>query len=87
MIWGTVKVQRNRKVKRAPKRKVVKLKAPPCKQNILPPIKTYGPCQDHPVCPQGEDHQTIYLDFNVTLNINVIWGLHISKYPGMILTY
>ena len=28
-----------------------------------------------------------YLDFNVTVNINVDWGLRVSKYPGIILTY
>ena len=39
------------------------------------------------MCSQGEDQQTIYLDFNVTVIINAIWGLHKSKYPGTILTY
>ena len=35
--------------------------------------------------PKGEDKRTNYLDFNV--NINVDWGLRVSKYPGIILTY
>ena len=37
--------------------------------------------------PKREDKRTNCLNFNVTVNINVDWGLHISKYPGMILTY
>ena len=37
--------------------------------------------------PKREDKTTNCLNFNVTVNINVDWGLHISKYPGMILTY
>ena len=39
------------------------------------------------MCSQREDQQTIYLDFNVTVITNAIWGLHISKYQGTILTY
>ena len=35
--------------------------------------------------PKGEDKRTNDLDFNV--NINVDWGLRVSKYPGIILTY
>ena len=37
--------------------------------------------------PKREDKRTNHLDFNVTININVDWGLRISKDPGMILTY
>ena len=37
--------------------------------------------------PKRGDKRTNCLNFNVTVNINVDWGLHISKYPGMILTY
>ena len=37
--------------------------------------------------PKREDKRTNCLNFNVTVNTNVDWGLHISKYPGMILTY
>ena len=36
---------------------------------------------------RGKDKSIYYLNFNVIVNINVDWGLHISKYPGMILTH
>ena len=34
-----------------------------------------------------EDKKANCLNCNITVNINVDWGLHVSKYPGMILTY